>query len=125
MVVLVPGAGLVSITIFLLLLEKTKLAVLEGDLRKSTGDVGECKLRRAVALPCDLAAVLRRMASCRFMDGEMVVVGDFFVGERTVDEDTGGITRDCDLGRAGCEVTTAGGEVGTGEVMIKDLLMGF
>lgn len=126
MVALVSATGLVSITTFLLLLEKIKLAVLEGDLRRSIGDVGECKLRRDAGPPNDLAAVLRRMASCRFMDGEAVVAGgDFLVGDRTGDEDTGGTTRDWDLGRSGCEVTMAGGEVDVREVMIRDLLMGF
>lgn len=96
---------------------------------RSTGDVGACKLRRDAGPAFDLAAVLRRMASCRFMEGEVVMAGgDFFVGEETGDEDAGGDTRDWDLGRAGCEVTMAGGEVDVGdvgEVMIRDLLMGF
>lgn len=103
-----------------------KLAVLEGDLWRSVGDVGECKLRRDAGPVFDLAAVLRRIASCRFMEGAAVMAGgDFLVGERTVDEDVGGITRDWELGRAGCEVTTAGGEEGVGAVRIRDLLMGF
>lgn len=112
----------------MLLLEKMKLAVLEGDFRRSMGEVGECRLRRDVALSLDLAAVLRRMASCRFMEGEAVIAGgDFFVGdgERAVDVDAGGSTRDSDLGRAGCGVTVAGGDVGAGEINISDLLMGF
>lgn len=97
---MVFGAGLVSITTFLLLLEKTKLAVQEGDLRKSTGDVEAFKLRRAGGLAFDLAAVLRRMASCRFMEGEVVMAGgDFFVGEMTVvDEDAGRTKTDWDFG---------------------------
>lgn len=41
----VAATGLGSITTFLLLLAKIKLAVLEGDLRRSDGDVGECRLR--------------------------------------------------------------------------------
>lgn len=126
MVALASGAGFASVTILLLLLEKIKLAVLVGDLWGSIGDVGECKLRRDPGLACDLEAVLRRMASCRFMEREAVMAGaDFFVGERTVDADTGGTTRDWDFGKAGCEITMAGGEVGGEEVMIKDLLMGF
>lgn len=121
MVALVSGAGLVSVTTFLLLLEKIKFAVLVGDLQRSFGDVGDWMLRRDAGLAFDLAAVLRRMASCRFMEGEVVMAGgDFLVGEMTVDEDAGGTTRDWDLGRACCEVTMAGSEV-----MIRDLLMGF
>lgn len=120
---LVSVDDLVSITTFLLLLEKIKLAVLEGDLWMSLGDVGECKLSRGAGPPNDLAAVLRRMASCRFMDGVAVMAGgDFVGGDVTVD--TGGTTRDWDLGRVG-EATTAGGEVDVGEVMIRDFLMGF
>lgn len=96
--VLASGTGLVSITTVLLLLEKIKLAVLEGDLGdlwKSIGDVGACRLRRDGGLSFDLAAVLMRMASCRFMDGEAIMAGgDFFVGEDTVDEDANGATRD-------------------------------
>lgn len=119
--------GLVSITTFLLLLEKMKLAVLEGDFRGSIGDVGECRLSRDAGPSFDLAAVLRRMASCRFMEGETVMGGgDFFIGDRTVDEDAAEITtEDWDLGKAGSEVTMTGGEVDVGEVMIRDLLMGF
>lgn len=126
MVALVSGASLVSITTFLLLLEKTKLAVLEGDLQKSVGDFGAFKLSRDAWLSFDLAAVLRRMASCRFMEGEAVMAGgDFFVGERAVDEVADGSKRDWDLGKAGCEISMAGGVVDVGEVMIRDLLMGF
>ncbi len=81
---------------------------------------------RAAGPPFDLAAVLRRIASCRFMEGEAAMAGgDFFVGEVAVDEDVVGIVRGWDLGTAGGEVTMAGGEVGTGEVMIRDLLIGF
>lgn len=123
MTVFASSKDLVSITTFLLLLEKIKLAVLEGDLWMSLGDVGECKPRRGADPPNDLAAVLRRMASCRFTDGVAVMAGgDFFVGDATVD--TGGITRDWDLGRDG-EANAVGGEVDVGEVMIRDFLMGF
>lgn len=121
-----------------MLLAKIKLAVLEGDgdLRRSTGDVGECKLRRDAGPSLDLAAVLRRMASCRFMEGEAVMAGgDFFVGEMTAEEEVVGTKMDWDLGRAGSAVTIAGGEVdggevdggekGPGERRIRDLLMGF
>lgn len=122
----VSTVGLVSIATLLLLLEKIKLAVLEGDFWEPTGDVGECRLRRDAGLSFDLAAVLRRMASCRFMEGEVVMAGgDFFVGERTVVEDADETTADWDLGRAGSEVIMTGGEVDVGEVMIRDLLMGF
>lgn len=114
---LASTVGLVSITALLLLLEKIKLAVLEGDFRGSIGDVGECRLRRDAGLSFDLAAVLRRMASCRFMEGEVAMAGgDFFIGETTAG---------WDLGRAGSEVIMTGGEVDVGEVMIRDLLMGF
>lgn len=79
----------------------------------STGDVGECRLRRDPGLSFDLAAVLRRMASCRFMEREVVIAGgDFFMGETGEDGDTGVTTTDWDLGSVGCEVTAAGGEVG-------------
>lgn len=88
----------------------------------SFGEVGECKPRRGEEPPNDLAAVLRRMASCRFIDGVAVAAGDFFAGDAMLD--TGGITRDLDLGRDG-EVTVAGGEVDVGEVMMRDFLMGF
>lgn len=119
--------GLVSITALLLLLEKIKLAVLEGDFRESTGDVGECRLRRDAGLSFDLAAVLRRMASCRFMEGEVVVAGGDFlgIGERTVAEDAVEITADWDLGRVGSDGIVTGGEVDVGDVMIRDRLMGF
>lgn len=90
------------------------------------GDVGECRLRRVVEFSLDLAAVLRRMASCRFMEGDAVMAGgDFLVGDRDVDVAVGGITRDCDFGRAGCEITTVGGEVDGGEFKISDCLIGF
>lgn len=111
-----------------MLLEKMKLAVLDGDFRRSMGEVGECRLRRDAALSFDLAAVLRRMASCRFMEGEAVMAGgDFLVrdGERAVDVGAGGSTRDSDVGGAGCGVTVAGGDVGGGEIKMRDLLMGF
>lgn len=100
--------------------------MLEGDLQKSVGDFGAFKLSRDAWLSFDLAAVLRRMASCRFMEGEAVMAGgDFFVGERAVDEVADGSKRDWDLGKAGCEISMAGGVVDVGEVMIRDLLMGF
>lgn len=125
---LVSGEVAVSITTFLVLFEKIKLAVLEGDLRKSppSGDVGDCKLRREEGPSFDLAAVLKRMASCRFMEGEEDMAGgDFFVGEITVDEEVGSTMVVWDFEMAGCEVTMAGGDVDVGEVMIRDLLMGF
>lgn len=121
--------GLVSITTLLLLLEKMKLAVLDGDLWTSLGDVGECRLRRDGGFSFDLAAVLRRIASCRFMEGDEVMAGgDFLVGDRAVEEEVVGITRDWVFGRVGCEADAAGGEVDVGEVgviIIRDLLMGF
>lgn len=121
--------GLVSITTLLLLLEKMKLAVLDGDLRTSRGDVGECRLRRDGGFSFDLAAVLRRMASCRFMEGDRVMAGgDFLVGDTVVEEDVVGSTRDWVFGGLGCGATAAGGEVEVGdegEIMIRDLLMGF
>lgn len=89
------GGGVVAITIFLLLFEKIKLAVLDGDLRRSppNGDVGECRLRREGGPSFDLAAVLRRMASCRFMEGDMVTAGgDILVGRKVVDEEEGRAT---------------------------------
>lgn len=90
------------------------------------GDVGECRLRRDAVPSFDLAAVLRRMASCRFMEGEVVMAGgDFFTGERAVDEDAGGTTTEWDLGRVGCEMVMTGGDDDVGEVMIRDRLMGF
>lgn len=113
-------------------MEKIKLAVLVGDLWGSMGEVGECRLRRVVEFSLDLAAVLRRMASCRFIEGDAVMAGgDFLVGDRDVDVAVGGITRECDFGRAGCEITTVGGEVDVGgeadvgEVKISDCLIGF
>lgn len=122
---LISTTGLVSVTTFLLLLEKMKLAVLEGDLWMSAGEGGECKLRRGAGTPNDLAAVLRRMASCRFMDGEAVMAeGDLFVEDRAVDGDRGGTTRGWELGKACCEVTMEVGEVDV-VVMIRDFLMGF
>lgn len=112
----------------IILLEKIKLAVLDGDLWRSppSGDGGECRLRREGGPSFDLAAVLRRMASCRFMEGEMVTAGgDFFVGEKAVDEVEGRTTVTWDFGTAGCEVTMAGGDVDVGEVTIRERLMGF
>lgn len=83
------------------------------------GDVGECRLSRGAVPSLDLAAVLRRMASCRFIEGEVVMAaGDFF-------EEACGSTTDCDLGRASCDVTMTGGEVDVGEVTIRERLMGF
>lgn len=121
----VSAAGLVSTTTFLLLLAKIKLAVLEGDLRRSGGDVGECKLRRELG-PKDLAAVRRRIASCRFIEGDTEAAGgDLIVRDGTEVDDTGGTTRGSDLAAGGCEATTAGGDVGEGELIIRDFLMGF
>lgn len=116
----VAATGLVSITTFLLLLAKIKLAVLEGDLRRSEGDVGECRLRRELGPPKLLAAVRRRIASCRFIDGDTEATGgDLIV--RDEDGDAGG----SDLGAGGCDAATAGGEVGDGTLMIRDFLIGF
>lgn len=124
---------MVSITTLLLLLEKIKLAVLQGDFWGSFGDVGEFKLRRDAGPVFDLAAVLRRMASCRFMEGEAVMAGgDLFAGVGEA-----GITKtEWVSGRASCSVSVAGGEAGGedvvggeyvvgGERIIRDLLMGF
>lgn len=117
----VSAAGLVSITTFLLLLAKMKLAVLEGDVRRSAGDVGEGRLRRGLGPPRLLAAVRRRIASCRFIDGDTEAAGgDLIVRDETEDEDTGGATRGSDVGAGGCHAATAGGEL-----MIRDFLIGF
>lgn len=118
------GKGAVSITTFLVLLEKIKLAMLEGDLWMSPpkGDVGP---RGEVGL-FDRAAVLRRIASCRFMEGEVVIAGgDLFVGEGGTVEEVCMTSADWDLGTVACETTIMGGDVDVGEVMISDLLMGF
>lgn len=122
----VSATGLVSTTTFLLLLAKIKLAVLEGDLRRSGGDVGECKLRRELG-PCkDLAAVRRRIASCRFIEGDAEAAGgNLIVRDGTEVDDTGGTTRGSDLGAGGCEATMAGGDVGEGKLIIRDFLIGF
>lgn len=115
--------GLVSTTTFLLFLAKMKLAVLEGDLRRSGGDVGECRLRRALGPPRDLAAVRRRIASCRFIDGDTeAAAGGLTARDGT---DAAGIGRGSGLGAGGCKVTTAGGDVGGGTLIIRDFLMGF
>lgn len=117
------ASGLVSTTTFLLLLAKIKLAVLEGDLWRADGDVGNCKLRRELGPPRDLAAVRRRIASCRFIDGDTEAAeGDLIGRDGTEEDDTGGTTRGSDLGAGGCG---AGGEVGVGRLIIRDLLMGF
>lgn len=86
---------LASITTFLLLLAKIKLAVLAGDMWTFDGDVGECKLRRELGPPAVLAAVRRRIASCRFIEA---AGGDFIVRYGTEVDDTGGSTRGSDLG---------------------------
>lgn len=114
------AAGLVSATTFLLLFAKTKLAVLEGDLRRSGGETGE--LRREVGPPEDLAAVRRRMASCRFIEA---AGGDLIVRDATEVDDAGGSTRGSDLGAGGCDVTVAGGDVGEGKLRMRDFLIGF
>lgn len=122
----VSATGLVSIITFLLLLAKIKLAVLEGDLQRPAGDVGECRLRREPGPPTLLAAVRRRIASCRFIDGDTEAAGgDLIVKDGTDDDDTGGTTRGSDLGAGGCGAATAGGEVGEGGWMIRDFLIGF
>lgn len=122
----VSATGLVSTTTFLLLLAKIKLAVLEGDWRRSGGDAGKCELRRELGPPKDLAAVRKRIASCRFIEGEAeAVAGDLIVRDGTEVDDTGGTTRGSDCGAGGCAVPTAGGDVGEGELIIRDLLMGF
>lgn len=114
---------LVSTTTFLLLLAKIKLAVLEGDLRRADGDVGECKLRRELGPPTDLAAVRRRIASCRFIDGDTEAAwGDLIGRDGTEEDDTGGTTRGSDLGVGGCDAVM---EVGEGRLIIRDFLMGF
>lgn len=119
-------AAFVSITTFLLLLAKIKLAVLEGDLRRSDGDVGEGRLRRGLGPPKLLAAVRRRIASCRFIDGDTEAAGgDLIVRDESEDDDTGGTTRGSDLGAGGCDTATAGGEDGDGKLMIRDFLIGF
>lgn len=126
--VLTSDTGLVSLDSLLLLLEKIKLAVFAGDLGdvRRSGDVGECSLRQEAGFSFDLAAVLRRIASCRFMDeGAVVTGGDFCVGEGIVAEDVTGAKGEYGLGRARCTGPNAGGEVDVGEVMIKDFLMGF
>lgn len=121
----VSATGLASITT-LLLLAKIKLAVLEGDLQRSDGDVGECRLRRELGTPKLLAAVRRRIASCRFIDGDTEAAGgDLIVRVETEDDDTGGTTRGSDLGAGGCDAATAGGEAGDGKLMIRDFLIGF
>lgn len=118
-----PAFGLGSIATFLPLLAKMKLAVLEGDLRRSDGDVGECRLRRELGPPELLAAVRRRIASCRFIDGDREAAGgDLMFRDETEDDDTGGTTRGSDLGAGGA---AAGGEVGDGKLMIRDFLIGF
>lgn len=110
----------------MLLLAKIKLAVQEGDLRRSGGDAGECELRRELGPPKDLAAVRRRIASCKFIDGDTEAAGgDLIVRVGTEVDDTGGAKRGSDLGAGGCEVTVAGGDEGEGELMIRDLLTGF
>lgn len=122
----VSVTGLVSITTFLLLLAKIKLAVLEGDLRRSDGDVGECRLRRELGPPKLMAAVRSRIASCMFIDGDTEAAGgDLIIRDETEDDDTGGTTRGSDLGAGGCDAATAGGEVGAGKLMIRDFLIGF
>lgn len=109
-----PGAsGLVSITTFLLVLEKMKLAVLVGDFRKSLGEVGEFRLRREAGDSLDRAAVLSRITSCRFMEGAAVAEGDFFTGETTVVEDAGEIT-------IGGTAAVAGGDFSAGEEVTLD-----
>lgn len=113
----VSATGLVSITTFLLLLAKTKLPVLDGDLRGSLGDVGESE-SRAPGPPTDLAAVRRRIASCRFMEGDTDAPG----GDLTVRDGAAGGSG---LGGGGCGVTAAGGEVGEGRLIIRDFLIGF
>lgn len=121
----VSAPGLVSITTFLLLLAKTKLAVLDGDLRGSLGDVGESE-RRALGPPMDLAAVRRRIASCRFIEGDTDAPGgDLTVRDGTEDVDAGGAAGGSGSGGGGCGVTTAGGEVGEGRLIIRDFLIGF
>lgn len=47
----------------------------------------------------------------------------FSTFDSMVDEDTDSVVTD--FGGGGCDVTVAGGEVGEGEVIIRDLLMGF
>lgn len=47
------------------------------------------------------------------------------VRDETEDDDTGGTTRGSDLGAGGCDAAAAGGEVGGGEFMIRDFLIGF
>lgn len=105
----------------MLLLAKIKLAVLEGDLRRSLGDVGECRLRREPGLPADLAAVRRRIASCKFIEGDAEAAG----GDLVVRDDAGGTTRGSGLAADGCVIVMAGGEAGEGELIIRDFLMGF
>ena len=79
-----------SITTFFALLEKTKLALAEGDLWRYApgGEAGECMLKREGQLSLTvLAAVLKRIASCSLMEGVVVVAGgDFLVGEVIVVE---------------------------------------
>lgn len=119
---LVSVTGLLSTTTFLLLLAKIKLAVLEGDLRRSGGDVGQWRLRREAGPPKDLDAVRRRIASCRFIEA---AGGDFVVRDGTEGGDAGGTTRGSDVGAGGCEVAAAGGDAGEGELKIRDFLIGF
>lgn len=110
-----PGAsGLVSITTFLLVLEKMKLAVLVGDFRKSLGEVGEFRLRRDAGESLDRAAVLSLIASCRFMEGVAMADGDFFTGETTVVEDGVGETT------IGGTAAVAGGDFSAGEEVTLD-----
>lgn len=117
------ATGLVSNTTFLLLLAKMKLAVLEGDLQRSGGDVGECRLRRELGPPRDLAAVRRRIASCRFIEGDTeAAIGGLIVRDGTEVDDAGGTTRGSGLGAGGCE---AGGDAGEGELIMRDFLIGF
>lgn len=119
------GKDGVSITTFLVVpLEKMKLATLEGDLWTSPpkGDVGP---RGEVGLFVR-AAVLRRIASCRFMEGEAVIAGgDFFVGEGDMAGDVCVTSADWGLGTVVCEMTIVGGDMDVGDVMIIDLLIGF
>lgn len=120
------ATGLVSTTTFLVLLAKIKLAMLEGDLHRSGGDAGECELRRELGPPKDLAAVRKRIASCRFIEGDTEAAGgDLIVRDGTEVDDTVGTTRSSDCGAGGCAVTTADGGVGEGELIIRDFLMGF
>lgn len=83
------ASDLVSITTFLLLLEKIKLAVLVGDLRTSNPG-GEWMPSRDDGPFRDRAAVLKRIASWRFIEG-VIAGGDLVGGDVFGDGLLGGV----------------------------------